>query len=166
MKLSEGSSSPAPRPSGQSPGKQRKKYDSGSRGREKTRGGEGQGNGRSSWDPSNSRVCWNCDEVTNNHYANTCPKPQKKKDDPNRLVTLYPRGRCLSSSRERGGASQGSETYRMMKGSFGRKPWLAQNKQPGPEGTPAKNEESDEEGLVEDEEDKNKNEKSQPMVDR
>ena len=76
MKLSEGSSSPAPRPSSQSPGKQRKKYDSGFRGREKTRGGEAQGSERSSRDPSNSRVCWNCDEVTNDHYANTCPKPQ------------------------------------------------------------------------------------------
>ena len=57
MKLSEGSSSPAPWPSSQSPGKQRKKYDSGSRGREKSRGGEAQGSGRSSRDPNNSRVC-------------------------------------------------------------------------------------------------------------
>ena len=102
-------------------------------------------------------VCWNCDEVTNDHYANTCPKPQKKKDDPNRSVTPYPRGR--SSSRERGGASQGGETYRMLKGSFVKKPWLALDRQPGPKDSPAKNEESDEEDLVEDEDEETENER-------
>jgi hypothetical protein len=57
MKLS-GDSSPAPRPSSQSPGKQRKKYDSSSqpRGRDRARGREAQGGGRSSQDPSNSRL--------------------------------------------------------------------------------------------------------------
>ena len=114
------------RSASQSPGKQRKKYDPGSqtRGRDRTRahpthgGGETQGSGRS---PSNSRLCWNCDEVvTGDHYASTCTKP-KKKEEPNRPITPYPRGR--SGSKEREGASQGGETYRMMQGSFGSKPW-------------------------------------------
>ena len=53
-----------------------------------SRGGEAQGGGRS---PSNSRLCWNCDEVvTGDHFANTFPKP-KKKEDPNRSVTPYSR---------------------------------------------------------------------------
>ena len=91
-----GSSNPTPRPSSQFPGKQRKKYDTNTRGRDKARGGAAQSSGRSSQDPSNSRVFWNCDEVTNDHFANTCPKPQKKKDDPNRSVTPYPRRRSGS----------------------------------------------------------------------
>ena len=70
----------------------KKKYDTNTRGREKLRGGEAQSSKRSSRDPSNSRVCWNCNEVTNDHFGNTCPKPQRKKD--------YPK--------ERGGATQGS----------------------------------------------------------
>ena len=78
MALSGGSGSPTPRQSTQSPGKQRKKYASNSRRRDKARGWEAQSSGRSSRDPSSRRVCWNCDEVTNNHFANTCPKPQKK----------------------------------------------------------------------------------------
>ena len=90
--MSGGSRNPTPRPSSQCSGKQRKKYDTNTRGRDKARGGEA----RSSRDPSTSRVCWNCEEVTNDHFANTCPKPQKKKDDPNRSVTPYPRGRSGS----------------------------------------------------------------------
>ena len=78
MALSGGSGSPTPRPSTQSPGKQRKKYASNTRRRDKARGWEAQSSGRSSRDHSNSRVCWNCDKVTNNHFANNCPKPQKK----------------------------------------------------------------------------------------
>ena len=85
------------------------------------RGGEAQSSGRSSWDPFNSRVSWNCDKVTNNYLANKCPKPQKKKYDPNRSVTPYP-NRCRSGSRERGGVSEGSETYRMLKGFYGKEP--------------------------------------------
>ena len=64
-------------------------------------------------------------------------------------MTPYPRGR--SSSRERGGASQGDKTYRMLKGSFGKKPWMTLEGQPGPEDTPVKNEESEEKDLVENE---------------
>ena len=37
-------------------------------------------------------------------------------------ITPYP-GRNRSSSKERGGASQGGKTYRMLQGSFGSKPW-------------------------------------------
>ena len=123
-----GDCSPSQRSSSQSPGKQRNKYDPGSqtRGRDRTRanttngGGETQGSGRS---PSNSRLCWNCDEVvTGDHYASTCTKP-KKKEEPNRSITHNPRGR--SGSKERQGASQGGETNRMMQGSIGSKPWTA-----------------------------------------
>ena len=128
MALSGGSSNPTPRPSSQSPGKQRMKYDTNTRGREKGRGGEAQRSGRSSQAASNSRVCWNCDEVTNDHFANTCPKPQKKIDDPYRSVTPYPRGR--SGSKERGGATQGSETYRMLKGIYGNEPLKTAEGQP------------------------------------
>ena len=121
-----GDCSPSQRSASQSPGKQRKKYDPGSqtRGRDKTKthpthgGGETQGSGRS---PSNSRLCWNCDEVvTGDHYASTCTKP-KKKEEPNRPITPHPRGR--SGSKEREGASQGGKTYRMMRESLGSKPW-------------------------------------------
>ena len=101
--------------------KTKKKHDTNTRGRDRARGGESQSSGRSSREPSNSRICWNCDEVTNDHYTNTCQKPQKNKEDPSRSVTPYPnRGR--SSSRERGGASQGSKTYRMLKGFYGKEP--------------------------------------------
>ena len=128
MKMS-GDSSPSQRSTSQSPGGQRKKYYHGSqtRGRDKTRthpthgGGETPGNGRS---PSNSRLCWNCDEVvTGDHYASTCTRP-KKTEDHTRPITPYP-GRERSSSKDRGGPSQGGETYRMMQGSFGRKPWTS-----------------------------------------
>ena len=67
--------------------------------------------------------------VTNDHFVNTCPKP-KKKEYPNRLVALYPRGR--STSREQGGASQGGEAYRMLRGSFRSKPWTAMGRQQEP----------------------------------
>ena len=59
--------------------------------------------------------------VTGDHYAANCPK-QNKKEEQTRPITPYP-GRNRSSSKERGGASQGGETYRMMQGSFGSKPW-------------------------------------------
>ena len=68
MKLSEGSSSPAPRPSSQSPGKQRKKYNSGSRGREKTRGGEAQGSG---WSSRRPRVVEPLDQLVSVQLAIT-----------------------------------------------------------------------------------------------
>ena len=94
-----GSKNTTPRPLSQSPGTQSKKYDTNKRGRDRARGGEAQSSGRSRRDPSNSRVCWNCDEVTDNNFANMCPKPQKKKGDPNRSVTPYP-NRRRSGSRE------------------------------------------------------------------
>ena len=59
--------------------------------------------------------------VTGDHYQANCPK-QKKKEEQTRSITPYP-GRNRSSSREKGGASQGSETFRMLQGSFGTKPW-------------------------------------------
>ena len=59
--------------------------------------------------------------VTGNHYAANCPK-QNKKEEQTRPITPYP-GRNRSSSREKGGASQGGETFRMLQGSFGTKPW-------------------------------------------
>ena len=49
--------------------------------------------------------------------------------------------------------------YWMLKGSFGKKPWLALDRQPGPKDPPAKNEESDEEDLVEDEDEETENDR-------
>ena len=45
----------------------------------------------------------------------------------------------------------------MLKGSFGKKPWLALEGQLGPEDCPANNEESEEEDLVEDEDEATEN---------
>ena len=109
--------------------KQRKKYDKDTKGQDKTREGEAQQSGRSSREPSNSRVCWNCNEVKNNYYSNTCPNPQKNKED-SRSVTPYP-SRGKSGSKERGGASQGGKTYRMLKGSRERSHWLRREERPG-----------------------------------
>ena len=118
-----GSGGSAPRPARQSPGEQRKKYDPDNRGRDKTKTHPSHGGGHSPGrSKSNSRVCWTCDEVvTGDHYAANCPK-QNKKEEQTRLITPYP-GRNRSGSREKGGASQGGETYRMLQGSFGTKPW-------------------------------------------
>ena len=42
----------------------------------------GEAHGRS---PSNSRICWTCDEVvTGDHYASTCPKLKKRRSRPGR----------------------------------------------------------------------------------
>ena len=120
-----GDSGPGQRPASRSLGEQRKKYDPGSqnRGRDKTKThpthGGGQSPGRSQ---SNSRICWTCDEVvTGDHYAANCPK-QNKNEEQTMPITPYP-GRNRSSSKERGGASKGGKTYRMLQGSFGSKPW-------------------------------------------
>ena len=50
--MSGGSRNPTPRPSSQSPGKQRKKYDTNTRGRDRARGGEAQSSGMSSRNPA------------------------------------------------------------------------------------------------------------------
>ena len=118
-----GGSDPAPRPTSRSPGEQRKKYDTDARGRDRTKAppsnGGGQSPGRSK---SDSRECWGCREVVSgDHYQANCPK-QKKKEDQNRSITPYP-NRNRSSSRDRTGASQGNETFRMLQGLFGTAPW-------------------------------------------
>ena len=59
--------------------------------------------------------------MSGDHYQANCPK-QKKKEDQNRSITPYP-NRNRSSSRDRTGASQGNETFRMLQGSFGTEPW-------------------------------------------
>ena len=155
--MSGGLRNQTPRSLSLSPGKQRKKYDTNTRGREQGRGGEARSSGRSSRDPSNSRVCWNCNEVTNDHFGNTCPKPQKKRDDPNRSVTPYPRGR--SASKERGGATQGSETYRLLKGFYGNEPLSTVKGQPELEASPTKKDESEEDDMTEEGEEGTENEK-------
>ena len=111
------------RPASRSLGKQGKKYDTDNRGRDRTKAhpshGGGQSPGRSK---RGSRVFWGCDEVvTGDHYQANCPK-QKKKEEQNRSITPYP-GRNRSSSRDKSGASQGNETFQMLQGSFGTKPW-------------------------------------------
>ena len=108
--MSGGPRNQTPRYSSQSPGKQRKKYYKDTRGSNKTRRGEASQSGRRSRESSNTRLCWNCDKISD-HYAASCIKPPK---DDSRSVTPYPRGR--SKSREKGGANQGGETYRMLMG--------------------------------------------------
>ena len=49
--------------------------------------------------------------------------------------------------------------YWMLKGSFGKTPWLASDIQPGPKDSPAKDEESDEGDLVENEDEETENER-------
>ena len=102
LKLSGVEQSPTQRPSSQSPGRERRKPDVGSQRQssKRARGGEGKKGGRS---PSNSRECcgWN-EIVTGDHYSNNCPK--KKKEEPGRSITPYPRGR--NPSKERGSQSK------------------------------------------------------------
>ena len=52
---------------------------------------------------------------------NIHPCKPDKNDEQTMSITPYP-GRNRSSSKERGGASQGSKNYRMLQGSFGSKP--------------------------------------------
>ena len=86
--------------------------------RERDRGGGKQKGQRSA---SNSRECWGCHEIVKgDHYSSNCPKA--KKEESGRPITPYPHGR--SPSKERGGACQGGETHRMLRGSFGCKPWV------------------------------------------
>ena len=81
----------------------------------------------------------------------------KKKDDPNRSVTPYPRGR--SGSRERGGASQGSETYRMSKGFYRKEALRTMEGQPEMKASPTGKDESEEEGIAEEGEEGTENER-------
>ena len=117
--MSGGQRNQTPRPSSHSPGKQRKKYDKDTKGRDKTRGGEASKSGRNSRDSSNTRVCWNLDEISD-HYAANCTKPKVDKGVDSTSVTPYPRAR--SNSREKGGANQGGEIYIMLKGFWGDEP--------------------------------------------
>ena len=99
-----GSGGSAPRPASRSPGVQRKKYDTDTRGRDRTKAPHNNGGGQSPWrSKSCSRECWGCHEVVSgDHYKANCPK-QKKKEDQNKSITPYP-GRNRSSSRDRSGA--------------------------------------------------------------
>ena len=105
----------------QSPGSSKKKYDKEHRGREKSRqSGESSNNRRQSRSKSGTRVCYNCDEMTD-HWASSCPRPKKvgAADEKQRNHTPYPRPRSHTPSAERGEASQGSNTFRMIRGSWG-----------------------------------------------
>ena len=89
-----GSGGSNPRPTSRSPGGQRRKFDTDSRGRDKTKAQVphsnkgGQSPGRSK---SGARECWKCREVvTGDHYQHNCPK-QKKKEEEFRSMTSYPR---------------------------------------------------------------------------
>ena len=118
------------RPTSRSPGGQRKKFDTNTRGRDKTKiqpaphsNKGGQGPGRSK---SGARECWECNEVvTGDHYQTNCPK-RKKKADKTRPMTPYPR-RDRSSSKDRTNATQGNETFRRFHAYIGTGPLVLLN---------------------------------------
>ena len=61
------------------------------------------------------------------HWASNCPKPKREGGKDNqRSITPYPRSR--NSSGEKGGAKQGSDTYRMIKGFWGKEPMMEINR--------------------------------------
>ena len=68
-----GSGGSALRPASRSLGKQRKKYDTDNRGRDRTKTHPGHGGGQSPGrSKSNTRLCWGCDEmVTGDHLLGT-----------------------------------------------------------------------------------------------
>ena len=96
---------------------QRRRYENEQRGRSRTPQGKGplredrrdSSKGRRSRESSNTRICFNYEKVTG-HFANTCPEPKREDGKIEVRITPYPRSR--ESSRNRGGASQGSKTHR------------------------------------------------------
>ena len=55
-----------------------------------------------------------------NQFAATCPKPKKEEEKvEGRTIIL----RSRDPSRERGGASQGGDTYKILKASWGKERW-------------------------------------------
>ena len=77
-----GSGGSNPRPASRSPGGPRKKLDTDSRGRDKTKAPH---NSKGSQSPgrskSGARECWECHEVvTGDHFGHNCPKAKKKGD--------------------------------------------------------------------------------------
>ena len=96
MALSGGTGNPTPRPSSQSPGKQRKKYDTNTKGRDKAkevrpRAVEGAAGTLATVESSGTVT--RSQMITLPTHA---PSHRKRKDDPNRSVTPYPRGRSGS----------------------------------------------------------------------
>ena len=60
------------------------------------------------------------------HWASNCPKPKKVRaaDEKQRNPTPYPRPRSHTPSAERGEASQGSNTFGIIRGSWGKGPMV------------------------------------------
>ena len=124
--LNQMSGSSGARPTSRWPGGQRKKLDTDTRGRDKTKAQAaphsnkgGQSPGRSN---SGARECWECNEVvTGDHYQADCPK-RKKKDDEARSMTPYP-WRVKSSSKDRNNATQQNKTFRRFHDYIGTGPW-------------------------------------------
>ena len=119
------SGSSGARPTSRSPGGQRRKLDTDSRGRDKTKA-QAPHNNRGAQSPGSSksgaRECWECNEVvTGDHYQHNCPK-KKKKEDESRPMTPYPR-RDGSNSKDKSSATQGNETFRRFHGYLGTEPW-------------------------------------------
>ena len=84
------------------------------------------------------------------HWALHCSKQKKEgAKEERRSITPYPRSR--NSSGEKGGATQGSDTYRMIKGSWGKRPMVEMNKKT--------DEEYEDEGTKRDKIDKEEEEK-------
>ena len=93
----------------------------------KCQGRKDSSQGRRSRESSNTRLCYNCDKITN-HFANTCPEPRKEGGRiEGRSITPCPRSR--ESSKDRGGANQGGKTYRILKASWGEEPLETRGKE-------------------------------------
>ena len=110
------------RAASQSPNSSKRKYDT--ENREKSRQRRDSSNNRKpSRSKSGSRVCYNGDEVAD-HWASNCPKPKKvgAADERQRNHTPYPRPRGNTPSAERREASQGSNTFRMIRGTWRKGP--------------------------------------------
>ena len=85
--------------------------------------------------------------------ASNCPKPKRDgAKDEQRSITPYPRSR--NSSGEKGGANQGSDTYRMINGFWG-KELMVEKK------TSKLDKEDEEEGEKKDNKEKGKEEENQ-----
>ena len=76
---------------GQSPGP-RTKHDNGQRGRNKTPQGrrDRRDSSQGRRDSSNTRLCYNCNEISNN-FANNCPEPERENGLTGGRTTPYPR---------------------------------------------------------------------------
>ena len=103
----------------------KRKHEREARGRDKNKPGGDGGARQKSRSKSGTRLCYNCDKYCD-HYSSSCPEPRKQgASDQRRHTTPHPRG----ASGERVEATQGSGTFRMIRGSWGISPKELREKQ-------------------------------------